>query len=57
MTVIEVGPSRPYPIHAGQYKKQDAAESYADKLRGLGDEVEVKPVTLWEVVVTWRQKK
>lgn len=46
-----------YPLHAGQYKHRKDAEGYADKLRMIGDQVEVKEITMYEVIVTGRNRK
>lgn len=45
-----------YPIHSGEYKKRDAAEEWANKLRKNGDIVEVKPATYYVVTIVGREK-
>jgi len=46
-----------YPLHAGQYKPLKDAEGYAARLREIGDQVEIREVTMYDVIVTGRCKK
>jgi len=46
-----------YPHHAGQYKHLKDAEGYAARLREIGDRVEIREVTMYDVIVTGRCKK
>jgi len=43
--------------HAGQYKHLKDAEGYAARLREIGDQVEIREVTMYDVIVTGRCKK
>lgn len=41
-----------YSHHAGQYKHLKDAEGYAARLREIGGRVEIREVTMYDVIVT-----